>query len=190
MFLIFAFFVGFLLLTALISNLTGVSYHQVFSLGMLFTMVIAAALALPRLSRGRLRWRTPLVRALPVRAPVARFPRTDDTAARARQVMDWVQELSVHQQQVFHATLDKIGADLDEARSRHGNPTAGRSSGHFTGSHDIPDLLAEFAKEDIKNFASALLAIQQLAARRLAEIIARGSLPPADGGYPGLPEVE
>lgn len=183
-------FVAFLLLCALISYLTGISFDQVVGLFVLLAPVIAAALALPRLTRGRLRWRAPLVRALPRRAPVARSPRTEATAVLAGQVMDWVQDLSVHQQQVFREALEKIGAELDEARHRHGSHTTGRSSGQFSSSSDIPDLLAEFAKEDIKNFGSALLAIQQLAARRMAEIIVRGGLPPAGGGYPGLPEVD
>lgn len=102
------------------------------------------------------------------------------TSVVAERAMDLAREISVHQQMLFRQTAEALGAELDDAETQHATGTADNSNGQFTGTKDVPALLAAFAQENIKNFGSALLATQQIASRSMAEVVNRGLTPPEE----------
>ena len=175
--------VAALLLAGLISAVSGTSFDNAMGLLLTIAVVVGLWVGIRKLIPGLLRWWASVVRDVNVRASeVPSTKRISDTATVARQAMDAAAKLAVHQQTAFRQTLEKFGAELDEAQSQHG--AAGTRAGEFTGSKDIPFLLAAFARETLKNLGTGLLGTQQTANRSMAEAVDRGVVGAEDGGYP------
>lgn len=181
--------VAFLLFAGLVSAVTGISFDTAVGVLLVLGLAGVAGAGLSWLSRHRSRERFPVARPLPLRRPEGGPRQVVATAQLARQVMDQIQALAVHQHKAFRTVLEEIGADLAEAREQHGGKTADHNPDHFTGPADIPAVLAAFAKDAIRNSGSDLLAVHRIVSRRLAEMVDRGGPPPADLGYQELPDT-
>lgn len=124
--------VAVLLVAGLISAVTGISFDNVMGLLLTIAVVIGLWVGGRWLVDGLRRWWADGVQADTVPRPVSPTRRIASTARVAKQAMDSAQEVAVHQQEAFRRTLEKFGADLDEAQSQHG--AAGTRAGEFTGS--------------------------------------------------------
>ncbi len=101
-----------------------------------------------------------------------------------KRALDLAGEIAVHGQSVFARAAASMGTELDDVRSRHGTEPAASSTVQFTGSRDVPALLAAFSQDTVINLGSALETTQQLGNRSLAEVVDRGLTPPANTRTP------